>query len=297
MTPACPADTIAAGGAPGGRVLRVATALCFLLAAVYAERARGADWPDDSFLRGSLTPATGYARWDGPHFGGQIGLSNMNTDFGNGTSSHVAYILRNTTLQNEAAPSDWTALPANTTNARQAGAFVGYNVQWDELVLGADMAYNRPATLEASAADSISRRVTTSDGYENNVTVIAQSSIKLIDYATFRARAGYAFGQFLPYAVLGVAVGRFNYTTSATVTASGTDISGGGGSPYGPITATESSTKDNSFAAGFVAGLGLDVAVLPDVFLRAEWEYIAFAPVHGLRTSLSTGRVGVGVRF
>ena len=44
------------------------------------------------------------------------------------------------------------------------------------------------------------------------------SSIKLIDYGTFRGRAGYAFGQFLPYAVLGGAVGRFNYTNTSTVT-------------------------------------------------------------------------------
>ena len=48
------------------------------------------------------------------------------------------------------------------------------------------------------------------------MTIKAQSSIKLVDYATLRARAGYAFGQFLPYALVGGAVGRFNYSTSAT---------------------------------------------------------------------------------
>ena len=31
--------------------------------------------------------------------------------------------------------------------------------------------------------------------------------------------------------------------------------------------------KDNAFNAGFVAGLGVDWAVTPSIFLRAEWEY------------------------
>jgi outer membrane immunogenic protein len=41
----------------------------------------------------------------------------------------------------------------------------------------------------------------------------------------------------------------------------------------------------------------VDVAVLPNVFLRAEWEYVAFAPVDGIRATLNTGRVGAGLRF
>ena len=35
-------------------------------------------------------------RWDGADFGVQLGVSNMNTDFGNNTSDLVAYSLRNT---------------------------------------------------------------------------------------------------------------------------------------------------------------------------------------------------------
>ena len=41
--------------------------------------------------------------------------------------------------------------------------------------------------------------------------------MKLVDYATLRGRAGYAFGNFLPYAVIGAAAGRFNYATTVTV--------------------------------------------------------------------------------
>ena len=39
----------------------------------------------------------------------------------------------------------------------------------------------------------------------------ASSSLKLIDYATGRVRAGYAFGQFLPYGAAGIAVGQHKF--------------------------------------------------------------------------------------
>ena len=45
--------------------------------------------------------------------------------------------------------------------------------------------------------------------------------MKLVDYATLRGRAGYAFGNFLPYAVIGAAAGRFNYATTVTVHSAG----------------------------------------------------------------------------
>jgi opacity protein-like surface antigen len=253
---------------------------------------------DDDVLRGSFfaDPSPGYVRWDGLQAGVQVGLSGMNTDFGNSTSNQVAYILRNTTIEDEGNVSGWTTLPSTNTNSQSYGLFLGYNVQWSELVVGFDLAYNHMNSLESSASDTMSRVFNTSDGFTNTVTVSSQASAKLIDYATVRARAGYAIGQFLPYAMLGAAVGRFNYTSSATVTASGVDPTGVQ-LPYGPSTGTDSDSKNNAFAAGFVIGGGVDVAILPNVFLRAEYEYIAFAPINGIRSTLNTGRVGAGVRF
>jgi outer membrane immunogenic protein len=259
--------------------------------------AKAADMSDDDVLRGSFVsdPSPGFVRWDGLQAGVTMGYSNLNSDFGNGTSGQVAYILRNSLLEAEAAPSTWTTLPSNTTNATQFGAFIGYNMQWSELVVGFDLGYNRVSSLEASATDSIYRYVTTSDGVTHSVLVESSASLKLVDYATFRARAGYAFGQFLPYAMIGAAVGRFNYSTTATVT----DYQSPAPPPPSgnPFRQGDSDNKDNAFAAGFLAGLGMDVAVLPNIFVRAEWEYIAFAPVNGIRANLNTGRVGAGVRF
>ena len=99
------------------------------------------------------------------------------------------------------------------------------------------------------------------------------TTFKLVDYATLRGRAGYAVGPFLPYAVLGAAVGRFNFGDLSTGTFVG---------------------KDNAFDVGFVAGLGVDWAVAPGVFLRAEWEYVGFSRINGINPSVNLGQIGRG---
>ena len=276
---------------------RLRAGVAMLAALLLAPAAAAADL-DDSILRGSFSDmfsSKSYSRWDGVNFGVQLGLISMDTDFGNSTSQLVAYILRNSTLESEASPSSWTALPHNITNSRNYGAFLGYSMQWEQLVLGLDAAYNRASSLDASASDSLTRQVTTSDGVTHDVTIAAQSTMKLVDYATLRMRAGYAVGQFLPYGFVGGAVGRFNYTSSATVTSLETPVLPALPYTFGPI--TQSNNKDNAVVGGFTVGLGMDVALLPNVFVRGEWEFVGFAPVNGIRSAINTGRVALGVKF
>jgi outer membrane immunogenic protein len=276
-------------------VARIAVAVCATLAVSSADRALAADWLGDSGLRGSLMP-TNYARWDGWQFGLQAGFGNMNTDFGNSTSSLIAFILRNTELEAEAAPSNWTTLPKSATNGPVFGGFVGYNMQWAELVIGWDLSYQYASILQSSADATISRLVTTSaDNVQHAVTITSSSKVKLVDYATLRARAGYAVGNFLPYAVIGLAAGRFNYSTTVSLSDTQTFPT----NPPGvvPFSDSASAGKTNSIVGGVAGGLGVDWAVTPNVFLRAEWEYIAFAPVNGGRINTNTGQAGVGVRF
>jgi opacity protein-like surface antigen len=248
----------------------------------------------DYVLRGGFFGGSS-VRWDGVNFGIQAGVASMDTDFSNASSQMVSDILRQSTLESEASPSTWPVLGSTVTNSQSYGAFLGYSVQWDQLVLGFDAAYNFMSKAESSAGPTtLQRVVTTSDDVANNTSITSQASLKLIDYATFRARAGYAFGQFLPYAFVGGAVGRFNYTNSATVSVIQTD-SNGNSSVYSPP--GESDSKNNAIVGGFTAGLGLDVAIMPNVFLRGEWAYVGFAEVSGIRASLNTGRVALGVRF
>lgn len=228
---------------------RIVAAGVPLAVALTATLAHAADMPDEKLLRGSYEVGPPAAvRWDGILLGAQIGYSNLNADLSSATTT--------------------ATLAQPSTNSLQYGAFVGYNFQWDNLVVGIDAAYNRPSSLDTSATSGA-----------------ASASLKLVDYATLRARAGYAFGQFLPYGFIGAAGGRLNYNVVSTTGAT--------------------NSRDNAYAAGFVAGLGIDVAVTPNIFVRAEYEYVAFSQIGyvenstfgGIRSSLNTGRVGIGVRF
>jgi len=188
-------------------------------------------------------------------------------------------------------------LPSTTTNGAVFGGFIGYNMQWDQLVLGMEFAYKHPSIMQSGANDSLSRIFDTSDSIEHFVTIDAQTSFKLVDYAALRARAGYAWGQFLPYAAVGLAVGRFNYHTSVTVTDSQTQLPNPPGPFLGTFQQSASSGQNNAFAAGVAAGLGVDWAATANLFVRAEWEFVAFAPVNQTRTNIQVGYLGAGVRF
>jgi outer membrane immunogenic protein len=219
------------------RCIRAVAGAAVLIAAALG-RANAADL-DDSYLRGSYAPGEEAAvNWDGFYVGGQIGYSSMTVDF-------------TKTLDTE-------ELPNQSSSSTTYGGFLGYNWQVDpNLVLGVDFGYTRPSSLSTSTS-------------LNSDT----ASYRLVDYGAFRGRAGYAFGQFLPYAALGLAVGRIDYTIS-----------------------NPQASRDNAYALGFVGGLGIDIAILPHVFLRGEWEYAYFTPVKHIASSVNTARVGVAVRF
>jgi outer membrane immunogenic protein len=93
----------------------------------------------------------------------------------------------------------------------------------DGIVLGVEGAYNKASGL------STSQTVPQTAG-------VVSGSITLNDYATARVRAGYPIGQFLPYAFLGAAVGRFSYVVTNTANA-------------------WSDSRSQAFALGLTAGL------------------------------------------
>src|SRR4051812_14405394 len=110
------------------RGLRLAVGGIAILAMLDVSRA--ADY-DDSFLRGAFAPTTfkSYNRWDGAYVGADLGRSQVAADFAGGVSKLVAYILRNSTLENEGQVSDWSNVPDGRATGNQFGGFAGYNWQ------------------------------------------------------------------------------------------------------------------------------------------------------------------------
>ena len=48
-----------------------------------------------------------------------------------------------------------------------------------------------------------------------------------------------------------------------------------------PFSFTNSETKNGAIAFGWALGGGIDVMVMPNAFLRAEYEFVKFAPISG----------------
>jgi opacity protein-like surface antigen len=112
--------------------------------------------------------------------------------------------------------------------------------------------------------------------------------------ATFRARAAYSFGCFLPYAFAGFALGNANITRSVLVTDGVNNTTA-----LGPFTALQPLSADdavhNHLIYGYTAGLGVDINLIGGLFLRGEWEYIRFTAA--VDTSINTVRAGLGYKF
>jgi opacity protein-like surface antigen len=237
--------------------------------------------------------------WAGVYIGGQAGYSNAGGDFSKTTKDPIAFALRNTTLEGQVMPSNWQVLGQANHSAAGFGGFVGYNTQFERLVLGVEANYDQ-ANLSLIAPNSpISRRVT-AGGTPYDVTVTGSGSVSDLNFGTLRARGGWALGNFLPYAFAGVAVGHANVNIVGTTFGVQNPPLGcppGTNPPCVPFSFTGTAGKNGEWLLGFTVGGGLDVALTRNVFLRAEYEFVQFAPVANLVVSVNTVRGGLGVKF
>jgi opacity protein-like surface antigen len=289
-----PDDTGRCVGAKGmkGRPMcrRVCALLVFGLAVLgLASPACAQDYP---FLRSSETvgPAT-FTRWSGFYFGGQVGYGNGNADFSNATQSVVASALRETTLEADFSVSTQLLGTANNS-APSFGGFVGYNSQWQDLIIGIEANLNR-AAFSLNAPSTPIGPLTAADnlGVTHTVTISGSGSVTNLDFATLRARAGYVVGNFLPYGFAGVALGLANVSVAAnindcTVTA-----------PISCASFSNSFSRNMDVLYGLAVGAGVDVLVTPNIFLRAEFEWDQFNPPPGILMTVATARVGAGFKF
>ncbi|MEZ5787905.1 MAG: outer membrane beta-barrel protein [Xanthobacteraceae bacterium] len=274
--------------------MRVA-GLCGLGLLALTTSSFAADLP---ILRGSVAPLLGYPvyhRWDGVYLGGHGSYSAASSDFAAGTGDLVAFILRNTTIENEAHVSEWTTLSKSSTSGPGFGGFIGYNGQWDDAVVGLELNYSS-VDLLMDTSDRLGRSYQTSSNYLYNVVVDGSASVRLTDIGSLRLRGGWAAYSFMPYAFVGLAVARADVTREATVDATAIDVSGLN-RPNLALRETRTDNRDGVFAYGFAVGGGIDYAVLPNVFLRAEYEYLGFSDVADMKVNVNTVRAGAGVKF
>ena len=109
----------------------------FLLVAVMcgaASVAQAADMPDLPFLRGSFTEGLTSARvnWQGFYVGGQASYGSVTSKVAPGANSD----LQATFIPPAGVSLQLAPLPSAHSNTTGFGGFVGYNSQWEDVVLG-----------------------------------------------------------------------------------------------------------------------------------------------------------------
>jgi outer membrane immunogenic protein len=280
----------------------------FLLAAMVfgaVSGAQAADMPD--FLRGSIPASSTPTRnWDGWYAGGQVGYSWANTDYGRTVVSMTNDLFRSTTLQDPV--SQLTLLGRVNGQSPGFGAFVGRNYQFDDIVLGVEANYNYLSSLATSTAASLGPIQVAEPGLvlpagasaADGVTLKGSASLQVKDEITFRGRAGWATGDFLPYIFGGLAVGRMDVTRTVSSSVTRTVNFSDGSStnfplPQFSLTSTEGRT--NNFVVGWTGGLGMEYMLWGNVFMRGEWEYIKFMSVKNTVVTQNSVHAGIGYKF
>ncbi|HML07429.1 MAG TPA: outer membrane beta-barrel protein [Xanthobacteraceae bacterium] len=259
---------------------------------------------DVDILRGSqpVGPAT-FTRWSGFYLGGQVGFGDANANFSRATRPLVHYSLRDSTLESDDAVSTWPVLGTGGSDAVGYGGFVGYNTQWQDVVLGVEGNYTHTNFTTTAGNTPISRSVTAgSTPYIVNLTGTGQ--LQLTDYASLRARGGWVLGDFLPYGFAGLAIGRANYSVTSLVYGQ-ENPSSPPTVPCNPIIAptcidfsySNSNGQVGALMYGFAVGGGIDWTLAPNIFLRGEVEYVQFAPLANILVSVVSARAGAGFKF
>ena len=285
----------------------------FVLAAAMTAMAFGARAADLPILRGGLmdSPPVARGNWDGFYAGGDLSYTALQADFSKSIVGLTNFIFRDSVLQQPAA--NFGLLPKTTTQGTGFGGFVGRNWQWDDIVFGLEANYNYFSSLSTATKGFNSLAILNPGGQSDPnvnttyvVTLTGQAAVQLKDAIAFRARTGWATGNFLPYVFGAAVIGRMDVSRSVTSTVTRRDditnpVSGVTTIGTTFLVPAQSQTlieqKLNQFVAGWSGGLGLEYSVWGGLFMRGEWEYMKFLAVKNTIVQANHLRLGVGYKF
>lgn len=282
--------------------MRRATALAMMT--LMATTAHAAD-----YLRGPLpepamrAPAPQAYDWSGftiavlgAHGTGKVDQSTLSTDVANATFPDLGGTSLIAGLVNYGRP---------TLRGNGFSVAFGYNTMWDDVVVGAEAEYTQLSGVATSAFGPIGRDLysstSTSTSWDTNVSGTARTRVR--DYTVGRFRVGTAFDRFLPYATLGIAVGRTSSSAQLTGTTQqyyhdldpttslprATAVSG--------VIPGNGMTKTSAMTWGYALGAGIDVAITDGIFLRGQYEYLGFGGSKNASLGMNTFKGGIGAKF
>jgi opacity protein-like surface antigen len=237
--------------------------------------AQAADMPDLPILRGSVSEGLSSAQtnWQGYYVGGQGDYGTITSKISSSANSDLQ-----STFVSPGPAYNWQSLAAAHSNSGGYGVFAGYNGQWDDVVMG----------VEANYIHGGFKSTTTAVGqtFSNANALIATTSssavVSISDFGSLRARAGYAWGCFLPYAFIGGGVGYQTVDRYASAWPS----------PVQPATTFATKSK---LVYGYSGGIGVDAMLVGGLFFRAEYEFQRVTS--DFESNINTVRAGLGYKF
>ncbi|MET0606052.1 MAG: outer membrane beta-barrel protein [Beijerinckiaceae bacterium] len=274
--------------------MRIAIVTAVSASVLTAATGLAADYP---VLRGSYAPPAKpfeaeQVLWNGFYFGGFAGYASG--QFGNFTGSTPNSLMNGFYTGSSVPPlfqqSGFFDLPFGSSREATFGGFVGYNMVFGDAMVGVEADYT---ALNMSYTSSQS--FTTFDivapgvGYTQ---LTGSSTSKLDGYATFRGRAGWAYGSFLPFITGGLAVGRGSYNSNLSMIYSATAAA----PPTSDGSLSRTISRRDAYVVGGTIGAGVDVLLASNILLRAEYQYVAFNG-NSIPLTINTVRVGAGLKF
>jgi outer membrane immunogenic protein len=191
---------------------------------------------------------------------------------------------------------------ARIDNASKAGpgygAFLGYNWDWQGAVVGVEAEFTAFSGLEGEGIMEIDGRRRTIGSVDYGVRSEGEAEAQLKNITLLKLRGGVPMGTFMPYGTVGFALGYQSLNAHYRSIATERKLDENG-YPAEDIYRGDANSSINKtgYVAGFGAGLGVDWAVLPNLLLRAEYQYIAFSSFKGLETNVNMVKAGVGFRY
>lgn len=247
----------------------------------------------------ALPPASGPQDFEWGGLYGGIYASYTAADF-SATDAGVGFGNNITLATTPPTPTTFSVGPitfAGPSDSRaNFGAFAGVNWRWDDVVIGLEADVNF-AGLNGKSSTNYSQIEPPSSGVAYGITAVGANEYKMNGYGILKARAGMPIGRLLPYATIGLAIGYASASASFTGTQETYSVAG---SVY-TVTAVDPLTpqyaKKDSWILGAALGAGLDYAIVDNVMLRAEYQFVAFDKILGQQATLNVVKAGIGVKY
>jgi outer membrane immunogenic protein len=262
-----------------------------------ADIASIADMPE---IRGSVSdPVTPFTSFAGFYVGAYGSYGTADVSLRKVGEKATRDLFKDTSVEAQVNPATMLRLGEDENSTGGGGVFAGVTYQYEDVAWGFEVDYTR-SKYETSSSNSIARALTYSNAgtsFLANITQTGEAKAKITDYMSFRGRAGYIMGAFMPYVTGGFSVARTDVTAHTATTINTFQIVGTTNVPYATETRSFSREKKDKYSIGLTAGLGMDFAITNSFMLRAEYQFLWFPEMNGAEAMVNVLKAGGAVKF